>query len=258
MGRKDNPIKVGNEQEQVVGAFLREQRQLQNVTLTQMAAKTGYSKTYLSAIENGNIRASHNVIKEYTRHLNVATEQLPGSLAVPAEVEDELQERPWNVPFQRNPFFVGRSQTLEQLHNRLFGSRKLSHVVAITGLGGIGKTQFVTEYAYAYRAQYQGVFWIRGDSSEVMSADFTSLPFTTGLLTEGGQTADSTSNNTGHFTKKWFRQHPTCLLIIDNLDDVQDLATLARLITQLGETRVLITSRLQILTQIARSLSWTT
>ena len=49
---------------------------------------------------------------------------------------------------QRNPFFTGREAELEWLHTRLrtAGRAVLSQTQAISGLGGVGKTQTVLEY----------------------------------------------------------------------------------------------------------------
>ncbi len=59
----------------------------------------------------------------------------------------------WNVPFRRNPFFTGREPIFTQIHSLLHaGTTALSQPPAISGLGGIGKTQTAVEYAYRSRA----------------------------------------------------------------------------------------------------------
>src|SRR5579884_543027 len=59
----------------------------------------------------------------------------------------------WNVPFRRNPFFTGRESILTQIRSLLDAGKAaaLSQPPAISGLGGIGKTQTAVEYAYRYR-----------------------------------------------------------------------------------------------------------
>ena len=46
----------------------------------------------------------------------------------------------WNVPFHPNPFFVGRDVLLDELQTRLTAPEMVTRRVALTGLGGIGKT----------------------------------------------------------------------------------------------------------------------
>src|SRR6266566_202246 len=60
----------------------------------------------------------------------------------------------WNVPYRRNPLFTGRDDILNQLHNKLAATKTaaITQPEAISGLGGIGKTQIAIEYAYRYQS----------------------------------------------------------------------------------------------------------
>src|SRR3981081_4684804 len=62
----------------------------------------------------------------------------------------------WNVPYRRNPFFTGREKLLHHLHENLTTSKEaiLTQPQAISGLGGIGKTQIAMEYAYRFWNEY--------------------------------------------------------------------------------------------------------
>jgi TIR domain-containing protein len=51
------------------------------------------------------------------------------------------QERLSNIPYARNPLFTGRENILKQLNDTL----KTSKTAALSGLGGIGKTQTAVE-----------------------------------------------------------------------------------------------------------------
>jgi len=50
----------------------------------------------------------------------------------------------WNIPYPRNPFFLGHESDLKQVRKLLQAGQGATHTFpqAISGLGGIGKTQF--------------------------------------------------------------------------------------------------------------------
>src|SRR2546423_8908509 len=83
----------------------------------------------------------------------------------------------WNIPFSHNPFFMGRDDLLLRLRQQLTtqGTTALTQTQAISGLGGIGKTQMAVEYAYRYRPVYPFVFWIRAESRELLITDMAAL-----------------------------------------------------------------------------------
>jgi hypothetical protein len=62
----------------------------------------------------------------------------------------------WNIPYPRNPFFLGRETALALVRQRLQASQAVafSQPQAISGLGGIGKSQVALEYAYRYHQDY--------------------------------------------------------------------------------------------------------
>ena len=76
----------------------------------------------------------------------------------------------WNVPV-RNRLFTGREDVLEKLHRELERDRR----AALTGLGGIGKTQTAIEYAHRYRNDYNAVFFIRTDTETALIAGLVEI-----------------------------------------------------------------------------------
>ncbi len=149
---------------------------------------------------------------------------VPGepSTPSPARVEDIAPF--WNVPFRRNPFFTGRADLLERLHEQLARSHRaaLTQSTALTGLGGIGKTQTVIEYAYRYRQEYRAVFWVRAASQETLTADMVALAQL--LRLPGYESQDEMQIVAA--VKRWLARQQGWLLILDNADDltlVEDL-----------------------------------
>src|SRR5581483_10019823 len=75
-------------------------------------------------------------------------------------------------PFKRNPYFTGRSAQLGTLHRLLSAGKQVALTQAISGLGGIGKTQLALEYAYRYQKSYHDIFWASADTKEALMASY--------------------------------------------------------------------------------------
>ena len=83
----------------------------------------------------------------------------------------------WNIPFRRNPFFTGREPIFIQIEHLLHTGKTaaLSQPPALSGLGGIGKTQTAVEYAYRSRDAYQYVLSVQANTQETLISDFVAL-----------------------------------------------------------------------------------
>lgn len=71
----------------------------------------------------------------------------------------------------RNPHFTGRDAVLDRLHATLMGSdgQGSATQVALHGMGGIGKTSIVAEYAHRSGAEYAGVWWAPAQNRAVLT-----------------------------------------------------------------------------------------
>ena len=126
----------------------------------------------------------------------------------------------WTIPYQRNPFFTGREETLSRLHELLTTQKRVSLTQALTGLGGIGKTQTAVEYAYQYQHEYTALLWVNATSREALIAAFTTLANTLGLPTQ--QMRDQ--QHLISAVKQWFNTQTNWLLIFDDVEDVEVLS----------------------------------
>src|SRR5437588_8814842 len=145
--------------------------------------------------------------------------KIPKKIPIISHVEKvPTPSQVWNVPFRRNPFFTGRESILTRLHTMLHGGNAaaLSQPAAISGLGGIGKTQAAVEYAYRYRGEYQYVLWVQANTHETLTSSYVTLAGLLNLPEQGAQDQSLTIQA----VKNWLEQHDKWLLIFDNADDL--------------------------------------
>lgn len=93
-------------------------------------------------------------------------------------------------------------------------SAAIGQVQAVSGLGGIGKTQLAIEYAYRHRAEYAIVLWARADTTETIHASDNEIA---GLLDLPEKDAREQALVV-YTVRSWLRTHQDYLLILDNAD----------------------------------------
>ncbi|HEU5367627.1 MAG TPA: TIR domain-containing protein, partial [Ktedonobacterales bacterium] len=149
----------------------------------------------------------------------------------------------WHVP-PYTPFFTGRERELESLRNT-FMARAGLVTQALTGLGGMGKTQTALAYAHRYRQEYHTVFWAQAENREVLFGDMTRFA---SLLQLPARDISEQQVIVGAVTR-WLEANTNWLLILDN---VNDLALVREVLPRQGSGHVLLTTQTRALAGVAQ------
>jgi tetratricopeptide (TPR) repeat protein len=138
----------------------------------------------------------------------------------------------WNVPRPHKPSFTGRSDELAAI----LGVFERGERAALTGLGGMGKSQLSAEYAYRHADRYQIVWWVRADGEATLAADLAALAVDLGLAR--GDDRDLRAGAAE--AVRTLEQSADWLLV---LDDAPDPAAVGPYLPRTGSGHVLVTSR---------------
>jgi tetratricopeptide (TPR) repeat protein len=158
---------------------------------------------------------------------------------LPASTARAALPKLWNIPYARNSFFLGRDALLARLHAQLQAGQTTAlsqSPQAISGLGGIGKTQLAIEYAYRYAHNYEAVLWARAETREDLIASYSALA--TLLKLPERMAGDQEKMLVA--VKAWLQQNGGWLLILDNADE---LDLLPPLLPPLPGGHILLTTR---------------
>ncbi|MEA5451820.1 tetratricopeptide repeat protein [Leptolyngbya sp. CCNP1308] len=151
----------------------------------------------------------------------------------------------FNLPFPRNPFFTGREDQLQAIHTALTSRGR----AALSGLGGIGKTQTALEYAYRHQAEYEHVFWVRAEQETELITGYVALA--KALQLPGHQQEDQQAIVA--LMKQWLATHDRWLLVLDNADDLRQMRTYL----PATNGHILLTTRAQALGDLAHKVEVT-
>jgi hypothetical protein len=147
-----------------------------------------------------------------------------------------------NLP-DRNPFFTGREAVLAQLREALAAQGR----AALSGLGGVGKTQAALEYAHRHLDEFAYTLWATADSREALVSSYVTIA---GLLKLPEFTAKEQTLPV-NAVQRWLGSQEGWLLILDNADDIM----MARAFIPPGKGgHVLLTTRARASGAVARPI----
>ena len=257
---------------------LRQHRFRRNWRLQDVADKLGTTITTVQRWERGNQQPSAYYRAKLCELFDVSPQELgfEEEEALPPTPDNvEEVEAPhnaateeialWTVPYRRNPYFTGRSDLLAQLDQQLAAPGTgqasnlrqiaLTQAQAVTGLGGIGKTQIAVEYAYRALAEerYVHTIWITAANEEMILSGLTTLA---DQLPGLRPPAEADQHVIAAAVVGWLErcQQPRPL-IFDNADD---LALIQPYLPRRGNGNILLTTRASAVGSFAAALEVTT
>ncbi len=139
-----------------------------------------------------------------------------------------------NLPVRRR-LFVGREDALGWLDS-VARDPGVVVVQAVHGLGGIGKSTLVAQWAATHRDDYRPIWWITADSPAALDAGLVALT----VALRPGLGAVLPSSALQEWAVRWLGCHDGWLLILDN---VTDPGHITDLLARLPHGRILVTSR---------------
>jgi tetratricopeptide (TPR) repeat protein len=136
----------------------------------------------------------------------------------------------------RNLNFTGRDPQLRMLREALARNHATALTQAITGIGGVGKTQLALEYAYRFADEYRLIGWIRAEKPETLVSDLIEVVEALELVQEEGLSLADVLRQLHRILAK----RDDWLLVFDNAQDVESITDY---LPPQGAGHVLITSR---------------
>ena len=148
------------------------------------------------------------------------------------------------LPHHRNSDFLGRQAALLHLAQRLLPNADetppTTRTAAISGIGGLGKTQLAVEFAFRYGRFFRGgVYWLSFAEAGSVPDEVVTIGGVQGMKLYREADKLSIDEKIGRVKAAWQLPKPR-LLIFDNCEDD---ALLAKWLPVTGGCRVLLTSR---------------
>ena len=132
-----------------------------------------------------------------------------------------------SVPYVTVSTYTARQTLSEQLSQKLhkpYRGKALAYAVAVTGLGGTGKTQLVLHYVEEHEDEYSTILWIDARSEETARSSFVRCCRALGLPCDAGTGEGKLQDAPAvQAVLLWLRSQEAeqkWLVIVDNADDL--------------------------------------
>ena len=119
--------------------------------------------------------------------------------------------------------FEGRHDLLEKIHEKLQQCLARDHfmrrIVALTAMGGMGKTETARKFAHQYRKVYENVVWIDSETESSAKESFTNIAKTLHIPYSNDADGKEVAERVHEHISAHFLQ--SCLLIFDNANQLK-------------------------------------
>lgn len=175
------------------------------------------------------LKATLEDIEEYYETIrDLAESNSPTRALTLQQKEPSLSYPILALPVPSNPLFFGREDILERIHNHLNPTTRQHKLPCFTiyGMGGVGKTQVATTYAYRYcgvddSSTYDLVLWIASETRSSLEQSFYNIASALKLPDVSKQTDPTTVVDA---VQTWLKEtDKRWLLIYDNAEKWSDL-----------------------------------
>src|SRR5258708_29810305 len=232
--------------ETLFGELLQRYRKRKGLTQQELAERIGAYRSTISFWERGFYRPETlATLHELVRVLDLDEEEK--RLFFEAHIGTASILPFSNLPAERNPYFTGRAEVLAALHQKLSGGKYVALTQAISGLGGIGKTQIALEYVYRYRNSYHDILWTSADTHAALVASYETLARRLRLR----EREERDPNKVVAALKRWLAEHKGWLLVLDN---VEELSLVNRFVPPDRQGAVVLTTRRQVTEPVAQAI----
>ncbi|MGB6688398.1 MAG: hypothetical protein WBE76_11200 [Terracidiphilus sp.] len=152
--------------------------------------------------------------------------------------------------FRKLPFptlaelFVGRNEEIARLDQYFWGggAASLKQPVALIGGGGVGKTRLALEYAFRHDDDFIATLLVSANTPDDLKTNMARLCAPDALALIEGQLP--TQPQQCDAVLHWLQGHRNWLLIIDNVDTDEAVASVQSLIGSLPGGQIIITTRI--------------
>ncbi|BAZ41011.1 kinesin light chain [Calothrix sp. NIES-4101] len=151
-----------------------------------------------------------------------------------------------SIPYLGVSHFVGRRNELTTIHEKLHKENNTVAISAVSGMGGIGKTELAVKYAREHINDYPGgICWLSARNTNLAAEIIQFVQLQMGLEVPQQDFQGNPLTLIQQVAWCWQNWQPSEALVLVVFDDVTSLEGFAELIPSNHRFRVLLTTRLR-------------